>query len=154
MLDRPQVFISHSAKEPETKAFCHDLEVDLTHGGFGVLYDEHIETGQVWRAVLDEWIWRCDGAVIVISDAALKSTYVPYEATLLRQRWKSSVGDFKLVIVWTPGMHERVLPANYLPIQLTEIQGISLIGWEPITIAAKRKEIVHILETVRGRTRS
>jgi len=151
VLDSPQVFISHSAKEPETMVFCCDLESHLIQREFRVLYDQNLETGQAWRAVLDEWIWRCDGAVIVLSAAALNSSYVPYEATLLRQRWKSSAGDFKLVVVWTPGIYETSLPSNFLPVQLAEIQCTSLIDWTPNTMTAKREEIVLELEKVRGR---
>ena len=147
----PRVFISHSAKEPDTRTFCDELESYLTARKFYVLFDKNLQTGQAWRAVLDEWIWRCDAAVIVLSDAALKSSYVAYEATLLRQRWKSSTGDFKLVVVWTPRIQKENLPSNFLPIQLTEIQAATLVDWSPDSKTPTIARIAEELETVRTR---
>lgn len=147
----PKVFVSHSAKEPNARDFCCQLESHLTERNFSVLFDKNLQTGQAWRSVLDEWIWRCDAAVIVLSEAALESYYVQYEATLLRQRWKSSDGDFKLVIVWTPGIQKANLPGNFLPIQLTEIQAATLVDWSETSISETLAQIADELEKVRTR---
>lgn len=73
MLYKPKVFISHSAKEPETRQLCETLADRLAQEGFEVLWDATLQTSEAWRAVIDEWIWRCDTAVLVLSDAATHS---------------------------------------------------------------------------------
>jgi hypothetical protein len=91
MAYRPRVFISHSAKEPEAKALCGAIAKGLDPADFEVLWDKNLQTSQTWRAVIDEWIWRCDAAILVLSKAATESRYVAYEAALLRQRWKHTL---------------------------------------------------------------
>jgi TIR domain len=86
LLYKPRVFISHSANEPETRKLCQAIDAGLRGGGFDVLWDADLATGQTWRAAIDEWIWKCDAAVLVLSSSALESKYVAYEAALLRQR--------------------------------------------------------------------
>src|SRR5262245_26163414 len=105
MLYQPKVFISHSAKESEAAALCHTLAVRLAQDGFEVLWDSNLQTSQAWRAVIDEWIWRCDAAVLVLSESATQSRYLAYEAALLRQRWRYR---FPLIPVWCPGVTETV----------------------------------------------
>ena len=94
---RPRIFISHSAKEPEAKSLCRAVADELIHAEFDVLWDQNLQTSQAWRSVVDEWIWRCDGAVLVLSQAATESRYVAYEAALLRQRWKKCCRQFLLI---------------------------------------------------------
>jgi hypothetical protein len=72
LLYRPKIFISHSAKEPEARALCKALAGYLA-SKFDVLWDDNLQTAQVWRAAIDEWIWKCDAAVLVLSKAATKS---------------------------------------------------------------------------------
>lgn len=66
----PRVFISHSAKEPEAAALCQALANQFAQAGLEVLWDGKLQTSQEWRAVIDEWLWRCDAAVLVLSEAA------------------------------------------------------------------------------------
>ena len=122
MAYRPRIFISHSAKEPEAKALCRAIKDALDATDFEVLWDASLETSQTWRAVIDEWIWRCDAAVLVLSKAATDSRYVAYEAALLRQRSKYAAGQFLLVPLWCPTVNESVLTDRMGALQLSEIQ--------------------------------
>lgn len=127
MLYRPSVFISHSAKEPETQSLCQAIAAGIDPAAFEVLWDKNLQTSQAWRSVIDEWIWRCDAAVLVLSQGAIDSRYVAYEAALLRQRWKNSAGQFLLIPVWCDGITEAVLSDRMDALQLGEIQtGIKL----------------------------
>jgi hypothetical protein len=127
MLYQPKVFISHSAKEPEARQLCETLAARLAQGGFEVLWDATLQTSQSWRGVIDEWIWRCDTAVLVLSDAATQSRYVAYEAALLRQRWRN---QFPFVPVWCPGVTEQVLVDRMGALQIGEIQtNVKMTAW-------------------------
>ena len=127
---RPRIFISHSAKEPEAKSLCRAVADELIHAEFDVLWDQNLQTSQAWRSVVDEWIWRCDGAVLVLSQAATESRYVAYEAALLRQRWKNAAGQFLLIPIWCPGVTHAILTDRMGALQLSEIQtNIRLDGW-------------------------
>jgi hypothetical protein len=79
LLYRPKVFISHSAKEPEARALCKAIAGYLDPLKFEVLWDDKLQTAEVWPAAIDEWIWTCDAAVLVLSKAATESRYVAYE---------------------------------------------------------------------------
>jgi hypothetical protein len=127
---RPRIFISHSAKEPEAKSLCRAIADELIRGEFDVLWDQNLQTSQAWRSVVDEWIWRCDGAVLVLSQAATESRYFAYEAALLRQRWKNAAGQFLLIPIWCPGVTHAILTDRMGALQLSEIQtNIRLDGW-------------------------
>jgi hypothetical protein len=130
MPQKPRVFISHSAKEPETKVLCQAIADSLDAAGFEVLWDRDLQSSQAWRAVIDEWIFRCDAAVLVLSASATDSRYVAYEAAHLRQRWKQANGQFLLVPVWCPGITQELLTERMGALQLSEIQaGIKLSAW-------------------------
>lgn len=118
---KPRVFISHSAKEPETQALCKAI-VSALDADFEVLWDGNLEGSHPWRAAIDEWVWRCDAAVLVLSEAATESRYVAYEATLLRQRWKHSGGQFLLLTAWCPEVTEELLAERMGALQVAEIQ--------------------------------
>src|SRR5262245_24855257 len=121
---RPRVFISYSGTE--AKKFRDHLVARLEENGqFEVLLDEKaVQPGEPWRAVIDEWIWHCDAAVLLLSEAATLSDYVKYEATHLRQRWKSHSDSFIFLPVRFPEVTEESLVRRMGPIQLNEIQQI------------------------------
>lgn len=131
MLYRPRVLISHSAKEPEAQSLCCAIADQLDRAAFDVLWDKNLQPSDAWRSVIDEWIWRCDAAVLVLSPAAVESGYVAYEAALLRQRWKNSAGQFLLIPVWCPGVTKEVLTGRMGALQLGEITNLQLAAWPP-----------------------
>jgi hypothetical protein len=72
--DQPKVLISHSAREGRAKSLRTRLEAALRAEGFEVFVDEAVlKPGDPWRVVNDEWIWQCDGAVLLLSEEAVRS---------------------------------------------------------------------------------
>src|SRR5262245_53749405 len=112
LLYKPRVFISHSAKEPDTRKLCESIVAGLRAADFEVLWDADIPTAAKWRGAIDEWIWNCDAAILVLSQHAIESKYVAYEATLLRQRWLHMKPRFLLFPVWCPGVGNELLVKN------------------------------------------
>jgi hypothetical protein len=84
---KPRVFISHSARN-DTEAL--ELITPLTaalRDEFAVRVDlEDLQLGVNWRSSINDWINRCDAAVVLLSEKALKSPYVAHEVTLLTAR--------------------------------------------------------------------
>lgn len=153
LLYKPRVFISHSAEETEASKLCEAFAKSLRPGGFDVLWDANIPTSEAWRAAIDEWIWNCDAAVLVLSKDAVVSKYVTYEATLLRQRWLHMKPRFALVPVWCPGINNQVLVQNMGTLQIAEIHtNVKLASWpsppDEESFAGTVQEIVNALEGV------
>jgi TIR domain len=158
MPTNPRVFISHSAKEPEARTLCGAIADHLEPADFEVLWDQNLQTSEGWRAAIDEWIWRCDAAVLVLSQAATDSRYVAYEAALLRQRWKSMSGQFILVPIWCPGVTQQLLIEKMGALQLSEVQtSLKLQDWPPnaandaAVFESTCGQIVDVLKTLQAR---
>lgn len=85
--EKPQIFISHSAKDAEAKAVLDALDDRLRAVGFEVLLDkERLQPGAMWRDDLHRWMDVCRAAVILLSNDALTSAWVMQEATILAGR--------------------------------------------------------------------
>src|SRR5262245_29073210 len=119
-LYKPRVFISHSAKETEAMTLCKAIAESLDPNKFERLWDQDLITSNAWRSAIDEWIWRCDAAILVLSPHATQSRYVAYEAAMLRQRWRQNV--VTLVPIWCPDVTEEVLLKEMGTLQIAEIQ--------------------------------
>src|SRR6266436_7243523 len=160
LLYKPKVFISHSAKEPEARALCKAIAGYLA-SKFEVLWDDNLQTAQVWRAAIDEWIWTCDAAVLVLSKAATESRYLAYEVAHLRQRWIHKDARFTLVPVWCPDVNEQILIQSMGALQPQEIQtNVKLLpAWppnattDPAAFDDAVKQVATTLETVREQAR-
>jgi hypothetical protein len=154
---RPRVFISHSAKEEEAKTLCGAISKHLGTDDFEVLWDQaNLQTSDAWRAAIDEWIWRCDAAILVISKAATESRYVAYEAALLRQRWKHRP-QFLMIPIWC-GVDERLLTDNMGALQLSEIQtNLKLPEWpanaanDPAVFDSVCKQVGDLLTSLKSK---
>ena len=82
-----KVFISHSAKEEATKRLLDRLYAKLEQDGQAVRLDrEDLVLGDNWRSVLNFWIGGCNAAVVLLSPAALESSFVNYEVSILTYR--------------------------------------------------------------------
>jgi hypothetical protein len=158
-LYKPRIFISHSAKEPETQALCKAIGTALTADKFERFWDQDFKTSDAWRSAIDEWIWRCDAAILVLSLAATQSRYVAYEAALLRQRWKNREVPFTLIPIWCPGVDEQLLIKEMGALQISEIQSkIPLPQWpanaaDQLSFAGIADQVLQTLEVVRARFR-
>src|SRR5258706_16456502 len=126
-MPKPLIFISHSAKaDPLAKKVLNKLCVAL-NSDFEVLLDQfRLEANDPWRKELDTWMSLCHAAVILFSEAALKSNWVIQEATILRWRRARDV-DFVLIPVLFPPLTAKDLEKNerFAPLALNEIQMLS-----------------------------
>lgn len=123
---RPRIFISHSSKELAGEQFRDELAKRLRAAGYRVLLDkDELELSQDWRPTLNAWIGGCDAAVLLVSEAALKSSYVAYEASLLAYRHEQEQGRFKLIPVYLPPVTEKQLEESPLePARVADVQAI------------------------------
>ena len=73
---KPSIFISHSAKDPTARRLLARIYTALNKD-FEVLLDrKRLHANNPWRKELNTWIGLCQGAVALLSEDALKSTWV------------------------------------------------------------------------------
>jgi hypothetical protein len=118
-----RLFLSHSTpardreRLPEIKAAIEAA----SEGRVRVLYDqEQIAGGNEWRRRIGYLLHACDGAAILLDDAALASDWVRAEAVFLSLR-ATYDEDFRVVPV-------SVLPVDTLGPRLADA------GWEPVAL--------------------
>jgi hypothetical protein len=126
----PRIFISHSsADDPALVLSLHDA---LNAAGFRVLLDRtRLAGGDDWRNEIYTWISRAHGAVVLLSEVALRSRWVRYELTALTQRrWFDA--DFRLIPVVVPPVTTAALHSAELdPHNLRALQAVSLDAHAP-----------------------
>ncbi len=99
----PKVFISHSTKTDQNLALlnkvCDALEQKDYNIGFDVLVDRRkIQPGDPWHTCINEWMYECDAVVVFLSDAAMHSSWVQAEATVMSVRQRNE-SNFRLIVV-------------------------------------------------------
>lgn len=144
----PKVFISHSAKDATARRLLNVLYDELKAHGFEPLADRDMKPSEGWRARIDGWVGECDAAVIIISQDALESRYVLYEAANLRYRMKAYHSSFILIPILLPDVSPESLRAKMDPIQLYEVQSISLASKGTDEDAAVAAAVREALETL------
>ena len=105
------VFVSHSSKSAESVA-VRDAVVAALRGAIDDqedrLFEPRIDHGAIepgdswWRNVVNTWMVQCHAAILLISDAALRSPYVGYEISILMER-KQAYPDFCVLPLVLPG---------------------------------------------------
>lgn len=81
-----RVFVSYSRRN---KNFAERLARDLSDAGLDVWVDfRQIHGGELWRKEIDKGIARSEMLVVVLSPAAVASTWVPYEVNSAREQGK------------------------------------------------------------------
>ena len=100
-MPQPKVFISHSSKTTETKAFRDQVYAALDEHGNGnsfrvFLDNEDICTGDEWHKKILRNLCTCDAVVILLSRAALNSQWVRQEAAFSAIR---RYGDLALKLI-------------------------------------------------------
>ena len=130
-MSQRKVFLSHSAKEPAADALLQRLYAELSAAGFAVLLDkEELRLGNNWRSVLNFWIGGCNAAVVLLSQAALESDFVNYEASVLKYRHDLDPAFLLIPVMLDPVNHQAVRNSRLEPTQIHEVQGI-VSGGEP-----------------------
>jgi hypothetical protein len=99
-----KVFISHSTKTEENKSLINAICDRLKNDAFTVLVDKDIKTGMQWFERLYDFMFDCNAAVILLSQAALEnSEWVKAEAAILGAR-KRRNEKFELILVPLDGI--------------------------------------------------
>ena len=122
---KPRVFISHSAKEPESAAVRDALGAALRASGrYEVLLDAAtLQPGDPWRCRINLWLGACDAAVVLLSERALASPYLTYETSVLAYRNAALDPTFLILPVLLGEVTLEALRRSYLaPAQLDERQ--------------------------------
>ena len=81
--------MSHSNSDPDSPAYIEAVDAALTAAGFDVLVDrKRLQPGAKWRDDICTWMGLCHGAVILVSEAAMRlgSIWVPRETSILLWR--------------------------------------------------------------------
>ncbi len=85
-----RLFISHSSRDTPAKERLRDLAEAIRNAAPGeieVLYDlEQIEVADDWRKRIAFMLHMCDGAAVLLDDAAIESKWVLAEATFASLR--------------------------------------------------------------------
>jgi hypothetical protein len=145
----PKVFISHSSgNDPAAQRVRDALYDELKAQGFEPLVDRELEPSEGWRERIDDWLRECDAAVIIISQDALDSKYVFYEASNLHYR-RTRYRNFVIIPILLPDISPELLRAKMDAVQLHELQSISLASkgtGEDAAVAAAVWEALEMLK--------
>jgi TIR domain-containing protein len=126
-----RVFISHSANSEDVQeGLVAALKEPARVKHFEPLLDkDELRPGDMWRARINLWAGGCDAAIVLLSDAALGSDWVFYEASLLSYR---CLGDpsFLVVPVCLGTVDQAKLEASrfHRVLQLADIQAVHGAG--------------------------
>lgn len=146
------VFISHSTKNEEAQAYLDAVAEALKRQNITPLLDQKdLRGGDFWRARIYEWMAQAHGAVLLLSEEALESDFIPIEASVLA--WRSFLQrDFVFVPVLIGKVTREDLKKKVLgKLYLEEIQIVE--GATPELIAQKVVEALQKLtENERPRT--
>lgn len=81
------VFISHSTKSENSKIYLEAVSEALGAKGIKFHLDQiDLQGGDIWRQKIYRWMAEAHGAVLLLSRDALKSEFVPIEASILAWR--------------------------------------------------------------------
>lgn len=121
-----KIFISHSTKTAEAQAFL-DAARQALEPDFEVLLDQKGLAGNDdWRAKLYQWMDEAHGAVLLLSEAAIKSDFVALEATILTWR-RFRQPSFVLLIVTLGDVDKSaVYQGRFKEMALGQFQAINL----------------------------
>ena len=130
---KPTIFVSHSAKGDDRVTLLLDaLKSTLCQEGFVPYIDKfRLEAGDEWRKELDSWLFYCHGAILLLSEKALNSSWVLKEATILtaRRQLSEMTREGKrifpiLPVVFPEVERSRLDKEPFSPLALNEIQAL------------------------------
>ena len=144
----PRIFVSHSAKEKYSKSFLKDLSTELERNGFDVFIDgDRLKPGGSWREEIYTWIGLCHGAVILLSESAIRQDciWVPRESSLLLWR-KALDPKFVVIPVFLGSVTaEDINTGPFQDLKLNELQAPSANSTNQVM-----EEIVNQLDTLKS----
>lgn len=118
-----RVFVSHSSQEDQA-VLTAIADAIKARENLSLLMDtELLDAGDPWRARINLWLGGCDAAVLVLSEKALESPWVVYEASVLSYRNRG--GNFLIVPVLLRDPQGKLLSDRRLDAQhIKETQSI------------------------------
>ena len=123
---KPRIFISHSSRDGDASSTVRDaLANALRADAYPVLLDrDELVLGENWRSTLNMWMRGCDAAIVLLSERALASRFVAYEASVLTYR--NDVDDrFLLIPVFIdPVSNSAVQESPLAPTRIHDVQTI------------------------------
>lgn len=103
---KPALFFSHSSLDTER---CRPLVQALQAGGaLEVAFDANdLAPGLPWRSQLNDWLNKCHGGVVFITESVLgKHDWVLLEASLMGFRAEREPNHFRLFVVLDEGLDQ------------------------------------------------
>lgn len=136
-----RLFVSHSSKTDVSRQLLQKLcnKLQANDNGCYILVDKSgdIYPSDDWDKRLDEWLAECDAAVILVTEAALKSWWVLKEATILKWRWGLDANFKRLFIVLLDGLENKVFKqGRYKILNLERVQFLTDHDNDPDKICA------------------
>jgi hypothetical protein len=136
---RASLFISHSSGEDElAKRVIAELRTRVEDKLDVLLDAEVLDAGQRWRDELWSWWSECDAAVVVCSEAALKSRWVLIEVSVLMRRKQVNPHFPILPLLIHPVAPETIRQALFHDQNLEELQ---VLSFADATFAATLEEL-------------
>jgi TIR domain len=151
---RPLIFISHSARnDADAYANLTIIKNHLVENGFDVLIDEtRITGGEDWRECINTWLAYCHGAIILLTEKALKSDWVQREATIAAFRRSRTPGsEFKLLpVLLGISANDMTNSQKFGVIELADYQ--ALMNLKDLPLAKKLAELLEPLRSLQPTT--
>lgn len=123
-MDKPKIFISHSAhRDPSARPALDTIEDKLKtlDKDYSILLDHStLRPGEDWRSTINLWCGGCDAAILLITPDSMVADYCLYEWSILSYR-KSVTQNFHILPVYFNTKPEDL---RGKPHQISEIQGI------------------------------
>ena len=138
-----QIFISHSAHDDEwaTKVRQELVRQINRKNGYEALVDEaSFKPGDQWRPILHQWLADADGAILILTKSALKSSWVHKEAMILDWR-RLLQSDVRVVPVLLDVSMEDVASV-WGDLQIGESQAVRFRRADEFTAGAIAEKIV------------
>jgi hypothetical protein len=124
-MPKPLVFISHSArKDPDVWPIVLAIR-DRLAGDFDVLLDaDELKPmpGINWRPTIEQWMWRCHAAVVVLSEPALTSAQVQKEVVFLTGRRGIDPHLIVIPVMVAPVTRTKLKEGIFGAVAITELQ--------------------------------
>ena len=119
----PTVFLSHSAKEPATRALLVELVAALKDEGFDPFVDyEGLRNGQLWWPELQKRVRAAHAVIVLVSPSALGSVPVLQEVTLAMADRRDIRGLDRVFALFTPEVSYEAVEKS--PLGMTGLQAV------------------------------
>ena len=124
------VFVSHSSGlDPYAESVRIGVCDRLREKGYKVLVDDLLRPGHEWRSMLYHWLAQCDGAVLLLNEAALVSRWVRREVDVLL--WRRALGSSVHIV---PALLGSVRPERVENSELSELTDLQFADTDSTSV--------------------